>query len=187
MTKLPINRDFNPSNPHLEDDISNFLSTPISLKAPTKSPIDFNDPKNRYHIHKVHIKTTTRSSLPVTSFSHNDTLKNTEQQYEIDRAKSGPRRAFDIKHKRYTESVLRQQHKKWEQDEKFYQWKTEKQRRLIEVRHNDHHVIEHVIQSRNDYYMSTLGNKNSSPTSRNYYRTAPVEIRFPKTKCNYYS
>ncbi|OHT15608.1 hypothetical protein TRFO_42436 [Tritrichomonas foetus] len=175
---LSPKRDFNPSNPHLEEDIKQLLNMPVRFE---RAPIVNTTP--RYQIHDP-----VRKSLP--SRTQKPIIQIEEEEQDISH-NSGARRAFDIKHKRFSAIAKKQTARQWDDEEKYRKWRTEGLFRKAEVRlrEKDNHVVEQIIQSRNDYYMSSLRNFKAPSHMRNSLcRAAPPEIRTQslQSKKNYY-
>lgn len=186
---LSPKREFKPSNPNLEEDIKNLLTTPVKFERQSIPNTQLRN-QHRYNYNGINDtkQYTMRKSLPSNSCPHKSTKQANRSsitwnppEIEDDIGySSGVRRAFDLKHKKYSEVALRQNERRWEDEEKFRRWKAQKDYKSTEIksREHDHHVVENIIQSRNDYYVSSM--KNFRPPIRaktSMFRTVPAEIR----------
>ena len=199
INNLSPKRDFTPANPNLEEDIKTFLKTPIKLEKPS---LPSSQKKYKYHYSissEVGRSSAFRRSAPSNLYTQKSSGKTAHSsmswnppEIEDDISySSGVRRAFDQKHKKYSEVALRQNEQRWEDEEKYRRWKLKKDHQYTEMknRKHDRHVIENVIQSRNDYYVSSMNNyrppiKVKVKTSG--IRAAPIEIRSVGRNRTYY-
>ena len=194
INNLSPKRDFTPSNPNLEEEIRVFLKTPVSFDKPY---LPNTQKISKYHYNDSGRSSTIRRSVPSSSCSqrsasrasHSSASWNPPEVEEDVGYSSGVRRAFDQKHKKYSEVALRQNERWWEDEENYRRWKLQKDYQSPEtkVRNHDHHVVENIIQSRNDYYVSSMNHYRPTikfKTSK--YRQAPIEIRSVGRNRTYY-
>lgn len=192
INNLSPKRDFTPSNPHLEEEIKVFLKTPVRFDKPSLPKT-----QNKNYYGETRGSFVIRKSAPSLPYSQRSTSRVNHSSPswnppEIDDDtghSAGVRRAFDQKHKKYSEVALRQNEQIWEDEEKYRRWKLRKAYQTSDTkpRNHDHHVIENVIQSRNDYYVSSMN--NFRPTIKfktSKCRPAPVEIRSVGKNRTYY-
>lgn len=160
-TKRPLSarRPIRTNNPELDSSLRTFLRTPVKLENLKNNNYDDRDLERRRP----------QTARPKSRFytCREDNISNR-------------RRAFEISHERKVKAALKQNEREWDEEERYRKWKTAKvaQKREAPKKDADKHVLETIVQSRNEYYLSGIRDSRiTQRTNVSALRTLPPEVR----------
>lgn len=145
-----------------EPAVSEFLKMPISFDKFEANPKDQNEIPKKKHL-----------SIRERSIS-------TAREYQSDRYLDKRRRTFDVAFERKSKLAHECLEKEWSEAQRLRDWKNTMAKRDLKKKTKkvDNHVIERIVQERNEYYLSASADPGVPPKPNvPNIRSIPKEVR----------
>ena len=163
-------------------------SLPLTPRRKLNTSTSFEPTLNEFLKMDINFDKIEQNSTKKCDFSPKKTMTirersiSTAREYQSDKIQDSRRRAFDVSFQRKARNAKVQLEKEWSENERMREWRTKCQHKEMyhpkRKKTQDSHVIEHIIQDRNSYYLASQRNEDLPQRPTNAHtRALPREVR----------